>query len=29
MAYLAMAMALFSDDDYEEVATRLAGAQPR
>ncbi len=29
MAYLAMAMALISDDDYEEVATRLPGAQPR
>src|SRR5258708_30968118 len=25
MVYFAMAMALFADDDYEEVATRLAG----
>jgi hypothetical protein len=25
MAYFAMALALFSDDDYEEVAARLAG----
>ena len=25
MVYFAMAMALFSDDDYEEVAARLAG----
>jgi hypothetical protein len=26
MAYFAMAMALFADEDYEEVAARLAGA---
>jgi Insertion element 4 transposase N-terminal len=26
MVYFAMAMALFADDDYEEVAARLAGA---
>lgn len=25
MVYFAMAMALFADDDYEEVAARLAG----
>jgi len=26
MVYFAMAMALFADGDYEEVAARLAGA---
>src|SRR5258708_33760716 len=26
MVYFAMALALFADDDYEEVAARLAGA---
>ena len=25
MVYFAMAMALFADDDYEEVVARLAG----
>jgi len=25
MMYFAMALALFADDDYEEVAARLAG----
>jgi hypothetical protein len=26
MAYLTMAMSLFPDDDYEEVAARVAGS---